>query len=163
MSDPILLNDRPSQPKVSPGKQLATALWLGRWLAIGLVIASLLDLGALWYPIQLGKMEWEYTTIATTFDSLPLITVGLGFLAAMALGQGRRNTVVALGALFVLMTVLIGSMLVIFSLDVTVAIQAAPVAAKGLVKEASLKAVLTGTTYTVLYLGAAFALLRRRD
>jgi hypothetical protein len=48
-------------------------------LAVGaaLTIVGLVELALLWYPLRLGNVAWEFGTLSTTLDELPLTVLGV--------------------------------------------------------------------------------------
>jgi len=74
---------------------------------IGLVflLLGLLDAALSWFPLQLGDSEWELGTTSHFFDTFPLLGLGLSFLLATSVAQGRRWTARALATFCVLLAV----------------------------------------------------------
>lgn len=46
-----------------------------------LAVAGWVDVGLFYRPLRFGDAEWEFGTIAQTFDAMPLATLGLVLLA----------------------------------------------------------------------------------
>lgn len=61
------------------------------FVAIGaaLTVVGLVDIGLLWFPMQLGTAGWEFATVSRTFTNAPMTMVGL---VLMAFGLVRRRT-----------------------------------------------------------------------
>ena len=88
------------------------------FLAIGsaLAVVGLVDIGLLWYPVQLGSAGWEFATVSRTFTSAPMTLVGLVLMASGLLRRGVSPGVVrgmafgfaALSFLLVLLAMLFG-------------------------------------------------------
>lgn len=71
---------------------------------IGLVFAivSLADLILAFYPLAVGDAEWEFGTITTVMDGLPLLTIGLGLILGAMVARGRFAGVRILSVVFAL-------------------------------------------------------------
>lgn len=71
---------------------------------IGLVFAivSLADLVLAFYPLAVGDAEWEFGTITTVMDGLPLLTIGLGLALGAMVARGRWAGVKILSVVFAL-------------------------------------------------------------
>jgi hypothetical protein len=41
------------------------------------MIVGLVDLALLWYPLRLGNVAWEFGTLSSTFDRLPMTALGV--------------------------------------------------------------------------------------
>lgn len=64
-------------------------------LVVGLLFAVIggLELGMLWYPLQIGTMEWELGTVSAFFDLFPIFGLGLLLVMGAGLALGARWTV----------------------------------------------------------------------
>ncbi|MEO8636489.1 MAG: hypothetical protein ABI587_14535 [Gemmatimonadales bacterium] len=80
---------------------------------IGLVFAivSFADLALAFYPFAFGDAEWEFGTVTTVLDGLPLFTIGLGLGLGSMVARGRLAGVRILSVVFGL----IGVMLVLLT------------------------------------------------
>jgi hypothetical protein len=84
-------------------------------------IAGWTDALLLWYPLGFGNPEWEFATASSTFDAIPLGTIGLVALLAGCIGLGGRKRVLGVSALFAVIAVALFAVYVLFALSVTVA------------------------------------------
>lgn len=80
------------------------------WMLLGGMGAAFaliggLDLALTWYPFNLGNPEWEFGTVTSTLDGMPVYALGLALLLAAG-AAGRRPWVVRGAAVLVLLTVL---------------------------------------------------------
>jgi hypothetical protein len=129
----------------------------------GLTVAAVaaLDSALLVYPTQFANLDWEFGTISGLIEGMPLLTVGFGamVIAATANGWARWRRVLSIVAL--LMAVLLLTMLVIFALDLPVAMLAAQPAMKGSIKRVALKNLAMGSCYLVFYSALAIWTWRR--
>ncbi len=125
---------------------------------IGLVFAvvALADLILVWYPARFGDQEWEFGTITTVLDGLPLFSMGLmlSFGAAVAKGNLRllRIWSVVLGLVGVVLLAIL--LLYLRSIPLALATVTEPVLKVGLQK-AILKTVLQGVLYPTAFFWVA--------
>jgi hypothetical protein len=96
-------------------------------IAAGLVlaVAGWVDVGLFYWPLRFGDAEWEFGTIAQTFDAMPLPTLGL---VLLALGiRARGGSVVwtrAMAVVLAIIGLLCLAALVVFALDIPLALKA---------------------------------------
>ena len=134
--------------------------WIG-WFGLLLAAMGLGDFAIAWYPLNLGSPEWEFGTIAASFAGLPLVTMGFAGLLGSALARGRKGMVVGLGWGLGLFGVMVITALLLFLLDVPIALRAAPneTVLLGL-KKAIAKTTMLGVGFSVGYLVAAVGAVR---
>ncbi len=129
----------------------------------GVTVVALLDLFLLFVPPRWSSLEWEFGTIGQMFESLPLVTLGIGIMAsaAMATGWQRiRTVVVTLSFLMSLAILILGA---VFALDFAPELKALggdPQRAYAL-KLGSLKTGLEAAVYFLLYLALGVWTRRR--
>lgn len=158
-------------PPPSPLSDLAPLLIVGGALLtlVGTVTVVLLYAGQ-----QFGSAEWEFGTIAQTFDAMPLPTVGL---VLLALGVRARGGSVALpralAVILALAALLCLGALALFVLDIPIVLRAVQqtrsggnpqslaMASAGL-RRGMVKVTLFATCYTVAFAWMAFRLWRTR-
>jgi len=156
----ILVDDRKSTVGLgaSPGEGWA-AVW---WVGVLLTVVSLADVVLAFYPTRFGFTEWEFGTAASTFASLPLVSIGLAALLGSALARGRRGAVIGVVTLLIVLAVGTLAMLIVFATDIPVALKSV---AAGDVKlgleKAVIKTVFLGVAFPVAYFVAAMAGIRR--
>ena len=90
----------------------------GPWTIIGaagilFTVIGAFEVGVLFYPTALGSPEWEFGTFSALMDTLPLFTLGLGFLCAFALATDRKVLARLVGTVFILalLVILAGALL----------------------------------------------------
>ncbi len=96
-------------------------------MAVGfaLAVAGWVDVGLFYYPSRFGSAEWEFGTIAQTLDAMPLPTLGLALLALGIRARGGRVVWTrGLAAVFALVGLLSLAGLVLFALDIPLALKA---------------------------------------
>lgn len=161
---------RPSQP---PPPSVFTPVLLVGGLVLSL--AGWVDVLLFYLPPRFGDNEWEFATIAQTFDALPLPTLGLVLLALALRTMPHRRLLARIGAAkCALIALLLLGLLLIFMLDVPVAFNALaratqeaaarggqvnPVASAG-IKRVVAKALLYGLAYVTAYAAIAVLLWR---
>jgi hypothetical protein len=125
-----------------------------------LVLAGLGDLALAWYPLGFGRPEWEFTTVAQTFSSLPLVTVGLAALLGSAVARGNKWLTIGVAVFLAVWALLLLVGLGLFLTNVPLAFRAAQGLALTGVKKAVAKTVWLGAVFLTAYGWAAFAALR---
>jgi hypothetical protein len=138
MGRPILINDPPQESKRA-GHDFSVG-W-GLLLSAGwlFVVVGLLNIVLIWIPIHLGSPEYEFASVAASFDSLPLPTMGLVFAlaASRALARPTGAKIIVVLALAMAAVILVGA--VLYWLNVPLALQAlknAPAPRLGIIKSA---------------------------
>ena len=134
--------------------------WIG-WFALVLAIAGLGDWTLAWFPLHFGNTEWEFATIVSTFAALPLVTMGLAGMAGSAVARGVRWQMRAIGVIVLLWGLVIVAALLVFLLDVPVALRMVQGPAHLGVQKAIAKTVLLGVLFSAVYLGIGISALRR--
>jgi len=142
------------------------AAGVGRWVAVVLLLVSLLDLGVLWWPVRLGDMNWEFGTVSATVDALPLPTLALFGLLIIAILRGQSGWGIPVGVVFGALVLLLTAMLAVHALNLPLLARAVeePLAREA-VQRAALKTIATLLAYLVLYVAGtrySLKLMRRR-
>ena len=96
---------------------------LGQFGVLLAVIGGI-DILLHWYPAHFKSPEWEFGTVATTFASLPLPTMGLVAVLASALARAVRPHLVAMAVVLGLLALFVGVALLMFLFDVPLALRA---------------------------------------
>ncbi len=126
---------------------------------IGLVFASvaLADLLLVWYPLQFGDGAWEFGTVTTLLDSLPLFTMGLGLGYGAAAARGQRRLLQILSVLFGVFGLILIGLTILYSRQISTALTAVtdPEVKTGLQKAIS-KTLIQGVLYPAVYLWVAY-------
>ena len=132
-----------------------TAWRLFGWFGVLLVVIGGSDIVSLWYPPAFNSPEWEFGTAAVTIASLPLFTIGVVVLLASFLARGRREAAIGMGASFALLFLLVGGVLVLFALDVPLALRVPAGPALTVIKKTIVRTALMGASYEIAFLAAA--------
>lgn len=131
------------------------------WIGAALAVVGWLDWALIWFPLDFGNPQWEFGNISASIDALPLGTLGLGLIAASVVARGGRWTPRVLGVLFALGSLLLLGLLVIYLLDVPLALRSVQPQMRSVLRLAMMKTVVSALVYAVLYGGLAFLTLRR--
>jgi len=127
---------------------------LGR---VGLILAVIagFDIALRWYPTSFRSPEWEFGTVAITFASLPLVTVGLVAALASAMARGARGSATVMAAIFCMMALFVVAALLLFGSDIPLALSAlatqkAPDGAMLEMKRTIARSVVMGVGFAVI-------------
>ena len=143
----------------SPDTQQAWR-WIG-WYALVLAIAGIGDWILTLIPLRFGTPEWEFGTIAQLFSGLPLVTMGLAGLLGSAVARGSRWQVVTVSWIVLTFATLMFGALIVFLLDVPLALRLATGIARVGIMKAIAKTTLLGTLFIIAYVVGAIGALRR--
>lgn len=142
------------------------AAWrmLGRFGVLLAVIGGI-DIVLHWYPPAFKSPEWEFGTAATTLGALPLPTMGLVAVLASGLARAVRANLVAMAVIFSILTLFVFSALLVFMLDVPLALNAVsaanvPPQAATELKRTIARTVVMGLGFGSLYLYGAIVSIR---
>jgi len=134
--------------------------WIG-WYAFILTLVGLGDWFLALVPPHFGNPEWEFGTIASVLTGLPLVTMGFAGLLGAGVARGQRWLVILMSWLLLAFAVMIIGVLIVFLLDVPLALRAAtPLTQSGLLKIVA-KTAMVGFLFSVAYIVAAVGALRR--
>jgi hypothetical protein len=112
-------------------------------LAVGaaFTIVGLVDLALLWYPLRFGNVAWEFGTLNTTFDELPMTALGVALVTLGLIAHPRLGGmwVRAAAVFYVVATVLLVALAVLYGLSAIEVMGRAPEESMGLLRRAVLK------------------------
>ena len=120
-------------------------------LGLALTGVGLLDLAFAWWPADFGVGEWEFGTASRTFDALALLTVGWTLLLAAALLRRSATGLRVLAVAFVLLTLFLVGALVLYALNIPLALKAMPAASKSALVRAIARTGSFAAIYITLY------------
>jgi hypothetical protein len=103
-------------------------------------------------PVHIGSPEWEFGTVSSYLDALPLPALGATLFMASGIAQGKRWMVRTGSVLLVLMAGLILALVVLYATDIPLALKSVsdPAIRLGL-KKAIVKALGQGLGYPVVF------------
>ena len=137
-----------------------TAWRLFGWFGLLLAVIGSIDVVSQWYPASFRSPEWEFGTAAVTIASLPLLTIGVTALLASFLARAKREGVVAMGVVYLALFLIVGAALILFALDVPLALRSPPGPPLTAIKKAIVRTALMGASYEIAYLVAAILSFR---
>ena len=138
--------DRPARPRRITSPDLGWELLA--WIGTAFVIIGGVDLILAWYPPGFGSPEWEFGTVASTLNGLPLPSLGLMLIMAAGVSQGR---VWMARASAVAMLVLVAVLLAVGVLFITVVPLALEAVTNPLARTGLLKVVAKSSVLLVIY------------
>jgi hypothetical protein len=135
------------------------------WRVLGglgwvMLAASLADLGLTWYPLEIGRPEWEFGTVAASYSGAPLLAMALAILLSAGFALGRAWMVRLSAALLIVLGLLMAAATVLFLLDVPLALRLSPPEVLLGIKKTIAKTVVLGAIFPIFFLIAGIAALR---
>ena len=145
-----------------PSRAWRLAVWVGALL----LLVGWTDLLLIWYPPQWGSPEWEFGTISTAVNAVPLGTIGLAAVIAAGTALGRRRLLLTAGLFAWAAAAFLAALGVIYLLVVPIALRGTPVVAATAIKVTIVKSsfflLLYVTTYALMGLFAVRRPKQRR-
>jgi hypothetical protein len=161
-NDPRILINTPEAPRASrvtaPSLEAAW-LWIGRF-ALLLTLVALGDWLLAWIPTRFGSTEWEFGTIVATFSGMPLLTMGLAGVYGAAIARGIRWQIIATSWVLLVLAMLLFGALLVFALDIPVALRAVEGPARLGILKAIAKTGMIGILFGGAFVFAAIGGLR---
>jgi hypothetical protein len=164
MTARVLIRDTAAEPEV---RAAAPARLGGAWgllvpTGLTFTLVGAADLALVWYPLGFGSAEWEFGSVTSMLNGLPVLVMGLAFLGMAAVAAGRRWAGRGIATVLVLLAVTVVLMGGLYATTVPIALKAAPnpLVALGL-KKAIAKTTIQAAVYPVLLLWMAIATWRR--
>ena len=110
------------------------------------------DLATQLFPLGLGSPDWEFGTYSSIMDSIPLFTMGMGFLGAYSVVRANRPLSLVLGIVLILVAVFLLAFAFLYATNLPQALRVRPRAAADLAVRLGLKkAVVKGALQTAIY------------
>ncbi|HET8634749.1 MAG TPA: hypothetical protein VFL88_11445 [Gemmatimonadales bacterium] len=131
------------------------------WVGGVLLIVGLIDLGLAFYPPMFGNPNWEFGTISSQLNSLPVPTLGLGLLLGAAVARGWELGMRIWAIVGIVLAVFIVAAAVLWALNLPLAFRSVqePAARLGLKKSVA-KSVAQAILYPVAFLWIGWQGLR---
>jgi hypothetical protein len=136
---------------------MAGAAWnLLGGIGVLLAVVGGVDIALTWVPLAFGNPEWEFGTLTATFDSLPVLTLGLGLVLAATYDTGAARVRRLIRILFGVIAVALIAAGVLYLTLLPMALRALsdPAVQIGLYR-AIVKTAIQGVAYPTLYLWIA--------
>jgi len=149
VNDPKIVASGKKQvhPGSVPADSSQSWLVLG-WIGLVFLVVGGSDFLLVWIPPQFGVREWEFGAVTQSFNGLPILLLGLGLLIVAA-DEGERRwwaTLGVAGSLVLLLWVLAGT--VLWSLNVSLALETVPEQLELDVRRAVAKTLLQAVSYS---------------
>ncbi len=160
MANQILMKETEGPPPaVAPSAERGWRI-LG-WFGLLLLLIGLGDVASNLYKPSFGSAEWEFATIGRALGALPLLTMGLGVVAASLAARGVRWGVILTGVGSLVLGLLVVGAYLIFLTDVPLALRStASTAAAIPIRRAVIRTSILGLGFSVGYVAGAWVLLR---
>jgi len=130
------------------------------WLGLVLAVSGGVDLVLRWYPVAFKSPEWEFGTVGMTVGTMPLFAIGLVLLLAASLARASRIGVSAMSAVFAIMALFLAGALLLFLLDVPLALRADNPAVRLEIKKTIARTLIVGGAFEALFIGCAVVSIR---
>jgi hypothetical protein len=137
------------------------------WRLVGVlgalfVVVGGADLLLTWWPLGFGNPEWEFGTVTSTMDGLPVPTLGLVAVAAAARAVGRLPVARVAAVMLAVMALIVVGAAVMYATTVPIAMRSVtdPVILTGL-KKAVGKTVAQCVAYPIGFVWLAVVAWRR--
>jgi hypothetical protein len=123
------------------------------WVGGVLLIVGLLDLGLAFYPPMFGNANWEFGTVGSSLNSLPVPMLGLALLLGAAVARGWVLGMRVWAIIGIVLAVLVLAAAALWALNLPLAFRSVqePVARLGLKKSVA-KTVAQAILYPVAFL-----------
>lgn len=117
MNDPRIVVGHGTERPASRWVVESTAVWkMIAPVGVAFLLVGLADIALSWYPVRFGTPEWEFGTIGTTLNNMPLPTLGLMILAGWAAVTERRTPVKVFGVLMMVVGLVLAGLVVLYLL-----------------------------------------------
>jgi hypothetical protein len=114
------------------------------------------------FPFALGSPEWEFGTYSSMMDSLPLLTMGLGFLGVVAVVRRLHALAMVVGGLCILFALFFLAGAFLYATNIPQALRINPRSpVQTGIKKAIAKGILQSAIYPIAYLWMGIFLLRQ--
>jgi hypothetical protein len=135
------------------------------WLGVVLAVSGGVDILLRWYPPSFKSPEWEFGTIGITVAALPLFAIGLVLLLAASLARASSLGASIMAGVFGLMAVLLAGALLLFLLDIPLALRPDNPAIRLEIKKSIARTLIMGVAFEAMFVacaGVSFRYIFRR-
>jgi hypothetical protein len=122
-----------------------------KWVGWAFVAIGLTDLALIWRPLAIGNPDFEFGSVTAMLNGLPLLTIGLVFLAASAAAVGATFRLRLVGGAMILMALVIVAAGVIYVLAAPLALKSVTGLGLTAVKKAMVKSAVQLVAYPTAY------------
>lgn len=144
----------------------STAPWrLVGAAGVAFALLGLTDVLLLWYPLRIGRPDWEFATVSGSFDALPLATIGALLIVARLHAAGSRLSRRLVGSGLILLVLTLCAAFVLFALSFATGIGQVNDETRWILIRAGTKTSVAACVYVILYILMALSLFRaaRKD
>ncbi len=131
-----------------PAPAVEQAWDLLAWLGLAFASIGMMDILLTWVPTGFGNPEWEFGTVSSSMNGLPLPAMGLSFILASGISRGRSWQIRGAAIAFAFVAL---ALLAVGVLYLTVVPMAFQNVNNDLVRTGLLKAVAKAAVLLVLY------------
>jgi hypothetical protein len=146
----VVKPEEPSRALPNPDPLAAWYLLGGVGFVFAVVAGA--DLALAWYPLAFGDAEWEFGTVTTVFNGLPLLAVGLGLLFAGGVARGRVWVVRIASGLLLAVALVILAALALYASTLSTALSTVDPGLKGGLIKGIVRTGLQGLLYPVAFI-----------
>ena len=114
---------------------------MGAWKLLAVVgwsflIVGGMDVGLVWYPMAFGNEGWEFGSVTTSLNGLPLPVMGTALILASGIARGDKVSARIAQVVALLFVLAVAAMVVLYALTVPLALRSIvdPIALTGLKK-----------------------------
>lgn len=79
-------------------------------IGVAFFLIGAFDLALVWVPLAFGSPEWEFGTVISTMNGLPVPVMGIGLLLAAAIAGDSRRTARAVAVALVVLALVVAMM-----------------------------------------------------
>ena len=137
-----------------------TAWRMVSWLGLLLAIVGGVDIVLRWYPVAFKSPEWEFGTVALTIASFPVFTIGTVALLGSYLARANRTGVAVMAVLFGLLFLFLCGCVLVFLLDVPLALRVANAQITLELKKTIIRTVVMGCAFATMYAAGSLVSFR---
>ncbi len=155
MSTPRILVKPEERARALPSPDPEAAWYLLGGIGFVFAVVAGADLALAWYPLAFGDAEWEFGTVTTVLNGLPLLAVGLGLLFAAGVARGRVWLVRIASGLLLAAALVILAALVLYATTLSTALSTVEPNLKGGLIKGIVRTTLQGVLYPVGFIWMA--------
>jgi hypothetical protein len=125
MTPPKIILAEEKKSRARPLPQAPDVGWylLGA-VGVGFAVVGSADLALVWYPPNFGNAEFEFGSVTSALNNLPIVVLGLTMWLGSGAARGQRWVVRLASLLLLLLTVAIAMGTVLYLTDVPLALRA---------------------------------------
>jgi hypothetical protein len=149
VTDPKIVASPKDLRRASPLDSTQAWAVLG-WIGLAFLVVGGADFLLTWYPTHIGNREWEFGTVTSSLNGLPILVLGLGLLltAARVVQRGWWALLAFLAATLLLLWVLAAA--VLWATTVPIALTSTPPELVTGIKKAIAKTTVQSVVYPMI-------------